>query len=910
MNITLLEGIVLAAGVGIIAFLAWFFFGTRKAVSAREEVGVQVVDIDVEGGYSPARVTVRAGQPVQLRFHRKEDSGCSDTVVFPDFQLSQPLKAFDTTAVQFTPDKPGEYAFTCGMNMMRGTLIVEPAKETSGAPAVETVPDAPGALQQEDFSVSGMTCNSCALSITRALDRLDGVETADVSFQTERARVTYDPARVSPGDIQERIEDAGYDAHPLAPDALPDTKEREEERDREARSLFRKFLVSLVFTVPVMWGAMHMWLPAPHLLMSPWVQLALTLPVVIYGGGKFYKGMWGAFKNRTADMNTLIGLGTGVAFLYSLYATVLPGALTSRGIEAHVYYETVGVIITLILLGRYFEARAKGQTGAAISKLMNLQARTARVVRDGVEQDLPVEEVKVGDTLLVRPGEKVPVDGVVLSGSSAVDESMVTGESIPVEKSEGDPVVGATVNRTGAFTMEATKVGKDTVLAQIVKLVQEAQASRAPIQRLADQITSVFVPVVLMIAVATFAITYAWGPEPSHVHAFLRAVAVLIIACPCALGLATPTSIMVGTGKGAEMGVLIKNAESLESAGRITAVALDKTGTITEGRPSLTDVIPAEGWEESELLRLAACAERHSEHPLAEALVSGAVQRGLALAEPAGFRSLTGLGVEAEVEGQTVLIGNARLMNERGIDAASLERPASALADAGKTPMFVAVGGRAAGVVAVADTVKSTSAEAIRELQRMGLEVVMITGDNRRTAEAVAKAVGVDQVLAEVMPEHKSETIRSLQKDGKWVAMVGDGINDAPALAQAEVGIAIGGGTDVAIEAADVILMRGDLRGVADAIALSRATLANIKQNLFFAFIYNGLGIPIAAGVFYPFTGWMLDPMIASVAMALSSFSVVMNALRLRGFRSRRATPPEQPKALKGELRREAPAPV
>jgi Cu+-exporting ATPase len=574
-----------------------------------------------------------------------------------------------------------------------------------------------------------------------------------------------------------------------------------------------------------------------------------------------------------------------------------------------VYYETVGVILTLILLGRYFEARAKGQTGAAITKLLNLQARTARVIRDGREDDVPMEEVRVGDMLLVRPGEKVPVDGVIVSGYSAVDESMVTGESIPVEKAEGDPVIGATVNRAGAFTMKAIKVGADTVLAQIVKLVQEAQASRAPIQRLADQITAVFVPVVLMIAVATFALTFVWGPEPRVVHAFIHAVAVLIIACPCALGLATPTSIMVGTGRGAEMGVLIKNAEALESAGRVAAVALDKTGTLTEGRPSLTDVIPMEGIGETDLLRWAASAERHSEHPLAEALVHGAVARGVELSEPRQFKSLTGMGVEAEVDGKRVLIGNERLLKERSIDAGLMDEHAQKLADSGKTPMYISVEGKVAGIIAVADTLKPTSVEAVRELRRMGLEVVMITGDNRRTADAVAEAVGVDRVLAEVLPDHKSEAVRSLQSQGKYVAMVGDGINDAPALAQADVGIAIGTGTDVAIEAADVILMRGDLRGVADAIRLSRATLANIKQNLFFAFLYNSLGIPIAAGVFYPITGWMLDPMIASVAMALSSVSVVTNALRLRGFRSRREDPPAPPRPDRTGQTRPVPLP-
>lgn len=879
--------IVLGGGLGVIALLAWFFFGAKKTVSAKEESGEQFVEILVEGSYQPNQVSVTAGKPVRLRFNRQEDASCSDTVVIPAFNIHQPLKAFGVTEIVFTPTAPGEYEFTCAMNMYRGKLVVLPASEGSNDKENIETPQ----TRQEDFAVAGMTCNSCALSITRALERLEGVQSADVTYQSEKARVTFDPSQCSPADIVERIEDAGYDASPLKDETVPDPETKAEEQRHETATLLRKFTLSAALTIPVFWGAMSMTLPsvlsAPQFLTNPWVQLALTLPVVVYSGGKFYKGMWGAFKNRTADMNTLIGMGTGVAFLWSVFATAFPGILTSRGLEAHVYYETVGVIITLILLGRFFEARAKGHTGAAISSLVRLQPKTAHVIRDGQEFDLPVEEVNVGDNLLVRPGERIPVDGVLLSGVSAVDESMVTGESIPVEKEVGDTVIGATVNRTGAFTMQATKVGKDTVLAQIVKLVREAQGSRAPIQRLADRVTSVFVPVVLMIAVATFALTYVWGPQPRPIHAFIHAVAVLIIACPCALGLATPTSIMVGTGKGAELGVLIKDAEALETTGRVTTLVLDKTGTVTEGRPALTDVLAMNAVSQNDLLRWAGSAERHSEHPLAEAMVKGAASRGVAFTEPTAFKSLTGLGIEAEVEGHQILIGNAQLLRNRKVDVSGLEAQALSLAEAGKTSMFVAVDGKPAGMVAVTDPIKPTSAEAIRELRRMGLEVMMLTGDNRRTAEAVARQIGVDTVRAEVMPERKNQEIQSLQNSGKIVAMVGDGINDAPALAQANVGIAIGTGTDIAIEAADVLLMRGDLRSLVDAIALSRATLANIKQNLFFAFLYNGLGIPIAAGLLYPFTGWMLDPMIASVAMALSSFSVVTNALRLRGFHSR-----------------------
>ncbi len=751
-------------------------------------------------------------------------------------------------------------------------------------------------LAEDDFAVTGMTCNSCALSITRALERLEGVQAADVSFVSGRARVTYDPAVASPDAIEERVDDAGYEATWAPADTAPDPNAEAAKQAQEAEALRRRFVVSLLFTLPVFWGAMGMgWLPTPHFLMNPWVQLALTTPVVAYSGLKFYRGMWAALRHRAADMNTLIGLGTGAAFLWSLFATAFPQVLTAQGVAPHVYYESVGVILTLILLGRLFEARAKGQTGAALSKLVRLGAKTARLLENGGERDVPIETVRVNDTLLVRPGEKVPVDGVVLTGASALDESMVTGESLPVEKAEGDGVIGATLNRTGAFTMRATRVGRDTMLSQIITLVRDAQASRAPIQRLADRVTSVFVPVVLMIAVAAFVGNLLWGPEPRLTQAFTHMVAVLIIACPCALGLATPTSIMVGTGKGAEMGVLIKGAEALEAAGTLTAIVLDKTGTVTEGRPALTDVAPAPGVDEADLLRWVGSAERHSEHPLAEALTQGATARGIELAEPTRFESLTGLGLEAEVEGRTLLIGNARLLAERNVATEEWTETARRLSEEGKTPIYAAADGKMLGVLAVADPVKPSSAEAIRDLQRLGLSVAMLTGDNRRTAEAVAAQVGVVRVLAEVMPDKKQDEVKRLQASGDSVAMVGDGINDAPALAAANVGIAIGNGTDIALEAADIVLMRGDLRGVADAIALSRATLRNIRQNLFFAFVYNGLGIPLAAGALHPLTGWTLDPMIASVAMALSSVSVVTNALRLRGFRTRRTSPPDPP---------------
>jgi Cu+-exporting ATPase len=608
-------------------------------------------------------------------------------------------------------------------------------------------------------------------------------------------------------------------------------------------------------------------------------------------------------------MNTLIALGTGAAYLFSIVATLFPAAVAGAAggthhpagpVRAPVYFEAAAVIIALVLLGRMLEARAKARTGDAIRRLIGLQAKVARVLRDGREQEIPVEQVVPGDRVLVRPGERIPVDGIITEGESAVDESMLTGESLPVEKRVGDIVFGATMNRTGAFRFEATKVGQETALQQIIRLVQEAQGSKAPIQRLADAISGVFVPAVLMIAIATFVLWFDVAPAATRLQqALVAAVSVLIIACPCALGLATPTAVMVGTGRGAENGVLIKGGESLERAHRIDTIVLDKTGTITEGRPEVTDVVIAdrgspiadpgiEGTDsspEATLLRLAAGVERRSEHPLGEAVVRAAQARELELElpEPTRFEATPGHGVAAEVEGKALLLGNPRLMETKGVDISAMQETLNRLATEGKTPLLVAVDGRLAGVLAVADPVKAHAAEAVAALKRMGLRVLMITGDNRRTAEAVARQVGIEETLAEVLPDRKAEEVRRLQQEGRIVAMVGDGINDAPALAQADVGIAMSTGTDVAIEASDITLLKGDLRKVVTAIELSRATMRTIRQNLFFAFVYNVLGIPIAAGALYPFTGWMLSPVIASAAMALSSVSVVTNSLRLRG---------------------------
>ncbi|MDX6711087.1 MAG: P-type Cu+ transporter [Blastocatellia bacterium] len=598
-------------------------------------------------------------------------------------------------------------------------------------------------------------------------------------------------------------------------------------------------------------------------------------------------------------MNTLIAIGTGTAYLYSVAATIEPGFF-SGAMSRHpmpgigpapmvpVYFEAASVIIALILLGRMLESRAKGQTSDAIRRLVGLQAKTARVVRDGQEIDIPVEEVVPGDLVIVRPGEKIPVDGVVEDGASAVDESMLTGESLPVEKTRGDEVFGATINKTGAFRFRATKVGKDTALQQIVKMVQEAQGSKAPIARLADVISGIFTPVVLCIAVATFVVWFVLAPvDVRFTMALVNFVSVLIIACPCALGLATPTAIMVGTGKGAENGVLIKGGESLETAHRLQTIVLDKTGTITKGEPSLTDVFPSGGVNEDELLRLVASAERGSEHPLGEAIVKGAMERGLLLSNASDFKALAGHGIAAQIDGHNLLLGNAKLMRDRAIELENFEKLVEELAIQGKTPIYVALDGRLAGLIAVADEIKPESREAIAAMQRLGLEVVMMTGDNKRTAEAVAKQVGISRVLAEVLPEGKAGEIKRLQNEKRIVGMVGDGINDAPALAQADVGIAIGTGTDVAIEASDITLIKGDLRGVVKAIELSKATIRTVKQNLFWAFAYNTIGIPVAAGLLYPFTGWLLSPIIASAAMSLSSVSVVTNSLRLRRFKPR-----------------------
>jgi P-type Cu+ transporter len=746
-------------------------------------------------------------------------------------------------------------------------------------------------VRETTFSVTGMTCASCVGRVERALEKVPGVLEASVNLANERATVEYLAGEVEPRDWEMAIEGAGYGV-------VREDSSVEDSHEREYRKLKSDFLLAAALTALILLGSL------PHMLglMLPfptgWLNFALLLlatPVQFWAGWRFYQGAWAALKHGQANMNTLVVMGTSAAYLYSAVATLAPGLFAAGRVD--VYFDTSALIITLILLGRLLEARAKGRTNEAIMKLAGLQAKTARVVRGGEEADVPVEDVWVGDVVVVRPGEKVPVDGRVLSGRSAVDESMITGESIPVTKREGDEVIGATVNGSGSFRFMATKVGEDTALYQIMRMVEEAQGSKAPIQRLADRISAVFVPAVIGVAAVTFLVWLLLGPEPALTFALLNTVAVLIIACPCAMGLATPTSIMVGTGKGAEAGILIRGGEALEGAHKLDTVVLDKTGTLTMGRPELTDVVISDGIREEELLRLVASAERGSEHPLGEAIVRGARHRGLPLAEAATFEADSGGGIRARVEGREVLVGNRRLLSESGVHEDGLASKGEELAREGKTPVFVAVDGEPVGLVGVADVVRDESREAVERLHGMGLEVAMLTGDNRRTAEAIARELGVDRVVAEVRPEDKADEVKRLQAEGKRVGMVGDGINDAPALAQADVGIAIGTGTDVAMEAADLTLISGDVRGVARAIKLSKATVRNIKQNLFWAFAYNVALIPVAAGVLYPLFSdgsvpnilspvlgeyGFLNPVLAAAAMALSSVTVLSNALRLR----------------------------
>jgi len=751
------------------------------------------------------------------------------------------------------------------------------------------------ATRKSVFPVRGMTCASCVARVEQALSSVPGVVSASVNLASEKATVEYlEGVQVS--DLKRAVADAGYElgeeTETLADVAMA--------ARREIKSLRNRFLFAAVIGLLVLGMGFGPAFPG-----RPYLLWALATPVQFWAGGRFYRGMWGALKHRTADMNTLIAVGTSAAYLYSVLAVLFPAFFAAGGLEPHLYFDTSAMIIALILLGRFLEARAKGQTSEAIKKLIGLQPRTALVIRDGEEKEIPVEEVQVGDLITVRPGERIPVDGVVQQGYSSVDESMITGESIPVEKKKGNEVIGATINKTGSFQFKATKVGKDTVLAQIIRMVEEAQGSKAPIQRLADIIASYFVPAVIGIALVTFLIWYFMGPAPAFTFALLNFIAVLIIACPCALGLATPTAIMVGTGKGAENGILIRSAEALERAHRINTVLLDKTGTLTQGKPMVTDIIAARSFSEKDVLQLAASAERKSEHPLAEAIVQAASSGKIKLQPVTGFKAIPGKGVEASVGDKRLTLGNLTLMKARKLNLNGLDKEASQLWEAGKTVMFLGIEREVIGMMALADMLKPGAREAVAALHHLGIEVVMLTGDNRRTAEAIAREAGIDRVIAEVMPEHKAQEVKKLQEAGRMVAMVGDGINDAPALAQADIGIAIGTGTDVAIETGDITLISGDLSGIVNAISLSKRTLRTIKQNLFWAFAYNTALIPVAAGVLFLAFGHagvpsglhfilgdygFLNPILAAAAMAASSLTVVSNSLRLRRFRPTKVT--------------------
>ncbi len=777
---------------------------------------------------------------------------------------------------------PGAAKATVNFAVSRATVLFRP-DEVSPAEIVQAVRRAGydvGTVKTE-LVLSGLSCASCVLRVEKALLARRGVIAASVNLATSRAQVEYLPSVISLAELEEAVRQAGYKVIETGQGAEEDVEAKL--REKEYRDLKRSFIIAAVLAGLVFLGSMSMFVPgAPGIFSNPYLLWALATPVQFWVGRRFYKGAWNSFKHRAADMNTLVAVGTSAAYFYSVVATLFPALIAEGGRRPDVYFDTSAVIIALILFGRMLEARAKGRMSAAIKLLAGLQSRTANVLRDGQPVETPIAEVRVGDRVLVKPGERIPLDGVVAKGRSTVDESMITGESLPVSKREGDEVIGSTINRAGGFEFRVTRVGGDTTLAQIIKLVEEAQGSKAPIQRLADVIAGIFVPVVVSLALATFVIWFDFGPAPRLTFSLLNFVAVMIIACPCALGLATPTAIMVGTEKGAARGILIKGGESLETAHRIDTVVLDKTGTLTKGEPEVTDILVLPGVDRAKAIALAASAEQASEHPLGEAIVKKAKAESLSFLAADEFSVIEGKGVEAVIDGQKVVVGNKALLEQDKVALEGLEGKAVELSSQGKTPVFLALDGRPAVLFGIADDLKENSVEAVAALKRRGLRLVMLTGDNRLTAEAIARRAGIENVQSGLLPGDKVREIKKLQAEGRRVAMVGDGINDAPSLAQADLGIAIGAGTDIALEASDVTLIRGDLRGVAEAIELSRRTIRTIKQNLFWAFAYNVLGIPIAAGVLFPFLGILLNPMIASAAMAFSSVSVVSNSLRLR----------------------------
>ena len=745
---------------------------------------------------------------------------------------------------------------------------------------------------KKTYPIKGMHCASCVRVIERSLSKTPGVKEANVNLATEKATVTYDDSECNPTQLASAVSNVGYTA--VLDESNIDEEAEKKQKLKELKDLKTKVFFSLGIGALLVWGSFPgLMETAPALIKSSWFQLILATPVQFWAGFAFYRATVPALKHRLANMDTLVALGTTVAYLYSAFVTFLPQVVMGLGLDHMPYFDVAVIVIGLILLGRYFEAQAKAGTSDAIKKLIGMQAKTARVLRGGKEVDIAIEEVVIGEIIRVRPGEKIPVDGVILEGESSVDESMVTGESIPSDKSKGDTVVGSTINKSGTFTFKATKVGKDTMLAQIIQLVQEAQGSKAPIQRIADTISSYFVPIVIMLAFATLGIWYVFGPDPAFLFALLNTVAVLIIACPCAMGLATPTAIMVATGKGAELGILIKDAESLEIAHKVSTVIFDKTGTLTKGKPEVTDVIALQG-SEKDLLSLAASIEKGSEHSLAEAIVKEAEEQKLKTEEVTKFKAIAGHGVEGQVGKKQVFFGNRKLMDREKVSTEKHDKQIEKLETAGKTVMMIATSTRHSraggnpqliGFIAVADTLKESAKEGVKALQAKGIETVMITGDNARTAQAIAEKVGIKRVLAEVLPDQKEAEVRKIQAEGKVVAMVGDGINDAPALAAADVGIAMGSGTDVAIESADIVLINKDIRAVASGIELSKKTMRTIKMNLFWAFGYNVVLIPVAMGALYPFSGILMNPIFASAAMAMSSISVVGNSLLLKRFK-------------------------
>ncbi len=754
----------------------------------------------------------------------------------------------------------------------------EPAIKTVSEKSIDQSKPSQEEARKKTFDIIGMHCSACALNIERALSKTQGVKHANVNYANEKATIEYDETKTNAESIKKAVENAGYKA------VDEDSKETSRldpqiEKQKELADIKLKLIVSAILAIPIFLGSMRMMLFPflPEFMSNPYILFVLATPVQFWAGWMFYKGFIANLKTFTADMNSLVAIGTSAAYFYSVIAVFSPEFFINQ--ESALYFDASATIIALILLGKYLEARAKAHTGDAIKKLIGLQAKTAHVIRDGKEIDLPIEQVILGDKIIVKPGEKIPVDGRIIEGHSSVDESMITGESIPAEKKIGDIVIGATINKTGSFTFTATKIGKDTMLSQIIRMVSEAQGSKAPIQKLADKISSVFVPVVVFIAVMTFIVWMIFGPAPAFNFALLNFVAVLIIACPCALGLATPTAIMVGTGRGAQMGILIKNAESLEAAHKIKAIVFDKTGTLTKGTPQVTNVETQNKFTYEDLLVYAASVEKKSEHPLADSIVKYAESKNISLKQITDFKAIPGHGVMAKIGGLEIIVGTKKLMLDKKIkdDLDFAEK----YLDEGKTAMFVAVDKKLAGVIAVADTIKETSKDAVLRLHLMGIKTIMLTGDNKKTAQAIANEAGIDEVYAEVLPEQKAEKIKELQQN-YFVAMVGDGINDAPALAQANVGIAMGTGTDVAMESADITLIKGDLNDVASAIDLSKRTMKTIKQNLFWAFFYNIIGIPIAAGILYPGFGITMSPIIGSAAMAASSVFVVSNSLRLR----------------------------